>query len=430
MRHVTLSVLAAFSFMQSLSQPLKAETNAEPTPATTPVVATPSDSKPQKFEPFTGKVVKNKVRLRLQPTFDGHVLKELHRDDMIVVLGETDDFYAVQPPQGTKAYIFRTYVLDNVVEGTRVNVRLKPDLESPIVAQLNSGDRVEGSIDANNNKWMEINLPPTTRFYVAKDYIEKIGDVGLMNRLEKRREEVSHLLNTTKSISDTELLKPFEKMNIDGIVANYQKIIHDYPEFPEVGARAKSLLSALQEAYNNKKIAYLEEQKIQAAKKLEEKNKKLAEELKAQKEKVTQLEKQIQKEKSTIASVEASRSPLPPMPPKPTKLPTNMSNWLPVEEALYRDWSMQNRGDQNAFYQSQKESAFILKGIVEVYNRPVKNRPGDYMLVNSASKLPVAFLYSTHVNLQDFVGHEVTILVSPRPNHNYAFPAYFVLSIE
>lgn len=69
-----------------------------------------------RFEPFTGKITKNKVRLRLQPTYDGPVLKELKRNDLLVILGEVEDFYAVQPPTDIQAYVFRTYVLDNVVE--------------------------------------------------------------------------------------------------------------------------------------------------------------------------------------------------------------------------------------------------------------------------------------------------------------------------
>jgi len=44
--------------------------------------------------------------------------------------------------------------------------------------------------------------------------------------------------------------------------------------------------------------------------------------------------------------------------------------------------------------------------------------------------LGVAYLYSTQVNLEDFVGKRVTLLVSPRPNNNFAFPAYYVFEVE
>ncbi|MDP1879404.1 MAG: SH3 domain-containing protein, partial [Parachlamydiaceae bacterium] len=122
-----------------------------------------SEAKAQKksFTPFTGQITKPKVRLRLQPTYDGQILRELNPGEMVVVLGETEDFLAIAPPSDFKAYIYRTFVLDNVVEGSRVNVRLKPDLEAPVLAQLASGTPVNGSIDPNNNKWIQMSMPET-----------------------------------------------------------------------------------------------------------------------------------------------------------------------------------------------------------------------------------------------------------------------------
>lgn len=392
------------------------ELKKEPTSPKTPLAV--------KFEPFTGKITKNKVRMRLQSAYDGNVVRELNSKDLVVVLGETEDFYAVQPPADIRAFVFRTFVLDNVIEGNRVNARLKPDLESPVVAQLNSGDRVEGVIHPGNNKWMEIKLPASTRFYIAKEFIEKAGDAGYKARLEKKYDEAFQLLNTTDGVARTELQKPFDQINIDGVKAGYQNIMQNYPEFPEAGLKAKEGLAALNEAYTAKKLAYLENQTRSSSTTFET-NKKLASELEAQKSKVSLLEQQIEKNQH------ATSSGFPTVPRKPAQLPVNISTWMPVEENLFASWTQQT-GNRNLrdFYDHQKKDAFILKGIIDPYNRPVKNKPGDYMLLNSSSKLPIAFLYSTQINLQEFVGHEVSILVSPRPNNSFAFPAYFVLQLE
>ena len=137
------------------------------------------------FTAFTGKVVKNKVRLRLQPSLDSPIIKELPQGEMFIVVGESEDFFAIQPPSGTKAYIFRTYVLDNVVEVNKVNVRLEPNLDSPTIAQLNIGDKIEGTISTQNNKWLEIVPPTTARFFIAKDYVEKIGDASVLAKILK-----------------------------------------------------------------------------------------------------------------------------------------------------------------------------------------------------------------------------------------------------
>lgn len=382
-----------------------------------------------KFQPFTGKIIKNKVRLRLQSAYDAPVIRELNHRDLVVVLGETEDFYAIQPPDDFRAYVFRTYVLDNVIEGSHVNVRLKPELDAPVVVQLNSGDRVEGSVNPANNKWLEIKLPPTVRFYIAKEYVEKAGDAGLKARLDKKHEEVYQLLHTTEAVSKAEMQKPFGQMNIEGIKANYQHIVFDYPEFPEAGLKAKEALDSLQEAYTNKKLAYLENQSRASSSTLEV-NKKLSSEIQAQKNKINQLEQQIEKNRQfSIAAqpiINASSTVN-----KPVQIPINMSAWIPIEENLFNVWSQQ-KGNHNPkdFYEEQKQQSFVLRGIVDPYTRPVKNKPGDYLLLSTANKLPIAFLYSTHINLQDYIGHEVSIVVSPRNNNNFAFPAYFVLTLE
>ncbi|MBA2727993.1 MAG: hypothetical protein H0U49_07460 [Parachlamydiaceae bacterium] len=60
----------------------------------------------------------------------------------------------------------------------------------------------------------------------------------------------------------------------------------------------------------------------------------------------------------------------------------------------------------------------------------MKNKPGDFLLLSSISNLPIAYLYSTAVNLQDKLGRIATVQVVKRPNNNFAFPAYYVIFVE
>ena len=55
-------------------------------------------------------------------------------------------------------------------------------------------------------------------------------------------------------------------------------------------------------------------------------------------------------------------------------------------------------------------------------------KPGDFVLRDG--DLPIGYLYSTQVNLDSLVGKRATLIVTPRPNNNFAFPAYYVLSVE
>ncbi len=187
-------------------------------PVTTPVVLhTPLPTTP--FEPFTGIISGSKVRMRTQPSLEGHVVRETTRGDLFAVMGETQDYYAILPPKGSKGYVFRTFILDGKVEGERVNVRLSPDTEAAVVAQLNRGDSVETTVSSTNNKWLEIDLPPTSRFYIAKEYLEKKGGIELIASFEKKKVEAGHHLSAASLFAQSEIQKPFEQIDFDRIIS-------------------------------------------------------------------------------------------------------------------------------------------------------------------------------------------------------------------
>ena len=343
------------------------------------------------FSPFTGKVKAKKVRLRANADLDSRVVKELNRNDLVVILGEKGDFYAVEPPQGSKAYVFRSFVLDGVVEGNRVNVRLEPSLDAPVIGHLNSGDRIKGVISSLNNKWYEISPPAGTRFFVAKEYIDSIGGVEVKAHLDKRRMAAEQLFDAATLLTQAEMKKSFREMDIERIKHNYQTVISDYVEFPELVDKAKEALNGVQEEYTQRKIAYLEDKaegKISAD------------------------------EMRSSAKVEIALNPT-----------DRMKMWEPVEESLYLSWSSRNEDrSMDEYYDEQRQGAQVVTGVIEPYNALVKRKPGDFMLKNKDR--PIAYIYSTHINLQDFAGKKVTALVTPRSNNNFAFPAYFVLSVE
>lgn len=410
-------------------QPMPLQEQPEPEDKAQPM---PEQAPEKPFDKFTGKVAKNKVRLRIQPSLDAPILKELSQGDLLIVVGESEDYYAVQPPEGIKAYVFRTYILDNVVEANKVNVRLEPNLDAPVVTQLSAGDKVEGTISALNSKWLEIAPPSSARFYVAKDFIENIGDAKMMATINKKRNEATQLLNTTYLSSQTEMQKEFPEIRLDTIYTNLNKVITQYPEFTEQANRARELTKVLQDNYLQKKIAYLESKEKASQEVLASKTSEMSEQVKSQQEKLSQLEQQLSKERAAKrAGLTASGQKAPNLSSPSSGVNVKMTAWVPVEQNLYTAWSQQNgQKTQDEFYQEQGAQAVVLHGIVEPYTRVIKNKPGDYVLVNQTSHLPIAYLYSTMVNLQDKVGQEITVYGSPRPNNNFAFPSYFVLTVE
>lgn len=353
------------------------------------------------FTAFTGKVTNSKVRLRNQPTLDAQIIKELKKGDLLVVLEELDEFFAVQAPPDVKAYIFRTYVLDSQIEGNHVNVRLGPDLESPIIAKLNAGDQVK--VNGSSGKWFEIAPPASTRFYISKDYVEKIGDASLMATLTKKDAELSQLLAATFDLSQEEMKKAYPDVNLDSITKNYHTIIQNGQDFPHYATQAKEQLAELQEEYLNKKIAYLETKAY---------------------------EKVHASPAETVGNKqEALSKVITPTPALPAQTSIYVMPWEPKEESLYEFWLSQNgQGSIDDFYADQHKKAVTMQGKIEYYNHAIRNRPGDYILLCEGQ--PIAYLYSTTIDLEAKVGNDVSMEVVERPNNHFAYPAYYVLSLK
>ncbi len=347
------------------------------------------------FKPFTGKLVGNNVRMRVSPELDSQIVVELPKGDYVVVAAEKGDFYAVHPPEDTKAFIFRGFVIDDVVEGERVNVRLAPDRDAPIIGHYSTGAKVHGKICPGNNKWLEIAMPTDTLFFIAKEYIEYAGKPEIKVVYDKRKEAVKQLFEATQTLTQTELLKPFHEIDEQRIVHSYNTILSDYSDFESYVEKSSRALTQFREDYLNRKISHLE---LEATKMSQTKG-------------LSSLDLSPEAEQSFASPTD------------------RMKIWEPVEEALYLSWSaMHHAKTMRDFYRDQKLKGQLISGILESYREPIKSKPGDYIL--KEKDVPFAYVYSTHVDLESLVGKRVTLIVSPRENNNFAFPAFYVLEVE
>jgi hypothetical protein len=346
--------------------------------------------------PFTGKIKGRKVRMRLRPDLDSRIIKELSRNELVTVIGEKGDFWAVEAPVGTKAYVFRSFVLDNVVEGNRVNVRLEPSLDAPVMAHLNAGEKIENpTVSPINSKWFEIAPPANTHFYIAKEYVEFAGGPDVKVQMDRRQLAAEQLLDTTSLISKVELRKPFEAIDFDRIVKGYTTVINDFSEFAELTEQAKEALATFQEEYLQKRINHIEFQQ--------------------------QAEQHAASGSKTSVDLEKFENI--------SMITDKMKQWEPIEEALYLSWANVNDNKaQRDYYEEQKLNALEISGMIEPYNALVKNKPGDFILRDK--DIPVGYVYSTQVNLQALVGKQVKLVAAPRPKNNFAFPAFYVLSAD
>ncbi len=352
-------------------------------------------AKTANFKPFTGKINGEKVRLRTAPDLDSIIIREFYKEELVVIVGEKNDFYMLKPPADCKAYVFRSFVLDDIVEGSRVNVRLLPDKESPVIGHLTNGTKILGKISEENNKWLQIDPPEGTVFYVAKEFVENVGGPEYKELKDKRKTNVLKILDSTNLLTKSELKKQYDEIDAQKIEEGYRSVINEYTDFPKYVSDAKKALANFQENYLQKKITFLEK-------------------------KANRINQKVHARPIETAQKREDKL----IPPS-----DRMKSWEPIEEALYLSWSaMHYAKTMDDFYQDQRMKSFTVSGILEAYPEAVKNKPGDFLLKDN--DLPVAYLYSTQINLQDFVGKRVMLNVTKRPNNNFAFPAFFVHNIE
>lgn len=348
----------------------------------------------ESFEPFTGKVTGRKVRLRLNPSLESDVVAEMQAGELLSIIGEKEDFWVVSPQKDFKVYVSRKYVLDNLIEGNRVNIRLEPSIDAPSAGFFHHGYAVTNpSISSKDQKWFEIDCPPQVQFYVAKQYIEYIGGPEVKEQFDLRVATAEQKLASANLLAKADLHKNVDEIDFTKRVDAYNELIHEYKDIAAVSEQAKEALVDFQEKYLHKKIQYLEAMQTQDT--------------------FSDTEDGRADADNTVCINQTDK----------------MKMWEHVEEALFLTWTNMNYNkNMQDYYQEQQITADVISGIVEAYNSAVKNKPGDFILRDK--DIPVAYVYSTIVNLQDLVGKRVSLVATPRPNNNFAFPSYFVLDVK
>ncbi len=357
------------------------------------------------LSPFTGKVSGSNVRLRVLPHLDAAIIRECEKGELVLVDQLKDEFFAIKPPKGTKLFVFRSYILDDTLEADRVNIRLAPSREAPIVAQLHSGDRVVGQISEENHKWLMIDPPENIRFYLAKDYVEKVAGPEHIVFMEKRAEEVKEKLARVQSLTMQESIRPFEQMQAEKVSKDYKEIIENYTDFSNEVEIAQKELASFQENYTQKRIAHLE------------KKAKMADEM----------QKMAQKEELLSFSVNADdrKESEEEAPSAIHVIHVNDEEELSIAA---RSPSPSERNFQ--VIQEGDEKTVSLRGIVRPFTMSVKNKPGDFILESPLDRVPIAYLYSSQVNLEQLVDQEVSLVGLERSNKNFAYPAYQVITTQ
>ena len=213
---------------------------------------------------------------------------------------------------------------------------------------------------------------------------------------DEKLANLNGLVKNANLLAQAEMLKPFREIDFTKLTTSYTEILDDYAEFTKEISPVKTALSTLQEAYLQKKLAFLEN-------------------------KAMVLGKSIALGGDAAATIIGGQTAL--------TSKDRIKLWSAVEEAIFVSWSSAHfNKTMNDYYEEQKLSSVKISGIVEAYHDSVCNKPGNFIIRDR--DLPRAYIYSTMIDLHNYEGQYVTLIVSQRPNNNFAFPAYFALEVE
>ncbi|WP_213357584.1 SH3 domain-containing protein [Chlamydiifrater phoenicopteri] len=366
----------------------------------------------KEFSSFTGEIKGSKVRLRHAPNVGSTIIKELSKGDKLLVVGMNSEYYMVKPPSSVTGYIFKTFVLDGVVEGEQVNVRLEPSTTAPIVTRLSRGTEIKTIPGpSSQGKWQEIALPEECVFYVAKNYINNIGSPEVYQTLEHNRKIALDLLDSAASFAFKELEKPLKSVDLESIYSKVNLVqTEEFAGIPELQKKIQEVLEKIQDRYLEKTST----EEISSSKPLPPTN-----------SFSSHLPKAIENYmgKSLLSQHIRKQTTI--------KCSPQTKGRVTMENSLFSVWAnMQNSSNVSLedFYKAEQAKASTLRGTIEQYTHVVRNNPGDYLLKDQDNTL--AFLYTTKFDMDAWVGKKVVVQVVPRPNNHFAFPAYFILSIR
>ena len=118
------------------------------------------------------KVKVNRVILRLKPSFDAEVIAQAQKGDILDSTGAEGDWVQVLPPPNVFFWVHSRYVNNGIVLGSKVPVRMGPDIKRDIVEDLRKGERV---VTAGSwNGWTRIRPPKGCLMWVHSAMVERV----------------------------------------------------------------------------------------------------------------------------------------------------------------------------------------------------------------------------------------------------------------
>ena len=207
--------------------------------------------------PFLAQVSKESVNIRAGANTNFEVIDKLKLGSQIVVLSKSYDWYKIQLPISSKAFIRADYLLirsHSVAEllGDKVNIRASANSDSSSLGRLKKGELVK--LVKQTNEWWQIEPPLETFGWIREDFISfksRVVDSSFMREplVFPAQETHKNTFTTTdvkgqlKSLASSEANIRYELM-INGKLAYYIQSIPNIDRFKNATVLIKGVVIA------------------------------------------------------------------------------------------------------------------------------------------------------------------------------------------
>lgn len=177
----------------------------------------------ENFKPFSGVVNEDNINIRSDSTVNAKIICTINKDQPLEVVAEKYGWYKVRLPKNAASFVRKDLVtpIDNQtlkISKDKVNIRLQPNEESPILGQADKNEVV--IISESKGQWYKIEPINNSFGWIYKKFLDMATQkIPPPPPMIKPAEE-------TITIQTTEEEKVNQDFIIEGVIKPYGKVFN------------------------------------------------------------------------------------------------------------------------------------------------------------------------------------------------------------
>ena len=121
----------------------------------------------------TVRVTADRVNLRAMPDLNSEVVAQVDSGDELTAHSRSDGWIEVTAPEHASVWVYGELISDGVVTVSRLNMRGGPGINYRPLGQISRGTKV--TVREKLGEWLQIVPPPEARLWISVDYVEPVA---------------------------------------------------------------------------------------------------------------------------------------------------------------------------------------------------------------------------------------------------------------